>query len=132
MHVRKIATDHSFMRGYISSKMGARTNIRVTLQENLITRIIESSLIPEEAAHENQNNHIQFVAAGTYPQLKIAQTPIQMHYLCDAIIKFIFDHAKDPQMLNFEIIVEIGLTMVMFRQSLMLHSQKWMNGKICG
>ncbi|KAA6374889.1 MAG: hypothetical protein EZS28_029584, partial [Streblomastix strix] len=31
----KLATDDSFMRGYNSSKMGARTNIQVTLQGSL-------------------------------------------------------------------------------------------------
>ncbi|KAA6355296.1 MAG: hypothetical protein EZS28_049178 [Streblomastix strix] len=34
-----------------------------------------------------------------------------MHYLCDAIIRFTFDDAPDPQVLNFEIIGEIGGTM---------------------
>ncbi|KAA6311696.1 MAG: hypothetical protein EZS28_056072, partial [Streblomastix strix] len=38
----KMATDDSFMRGYNSSKMGARTNIQVTLQGSLTQGIVDS------------------------------------------------------------------------------------------
>ncbi|KAA6384529.1 MAG: hypothetical protein EZS28_019946 [Streblomastix strix] len=48
----------------------------------------------------------------TYPTPTHAQVTPQMHYLCDAIICFTFDDAPDPQVQNFEIIGEIGGTMV--------------------
>ncbi|KAA6373053.1 MAG: hypothetical protein EZS28_031419, partial [Streblomastix strix] len=105
----KMATDDSFMRGYNSSKMGAITNIQVTLQGNLTPGIVDNSLISED---DNQNNLQTFVATRTYPTPTRAQITPQMHYLCDAIIRFSFDVATDPQVLNFEIIVEIGGTMV--------------------
>ncbi|KAA6387930.1 MAG: hypothetical protein EZS28_016542, partial [Streblomastix strix] len=41
----KIATEDSFMCGYNSSKMGAKTNIQVPLQENLTQRIVDTKLI---------------------------------------------------------------------------------------
>ncbi|KAA6375087.1 MAG: hypothetical protein EZS28_029385 [Streblomastix strix] len=41
-----------------------------------------------------------------------------MHYLCDAIIRFTFDDAHDPQVLNFEIIGEIGGTMYSLERQL--------------
>ncbi|KAA6389094.1 MAG: hypothetical protein EZS28_015378 [Streblomastix strix] len=107
----KLATDDSFMRGYNSSKMGASTNIQVTLQGNLTTRIVDSTLIVDHRL-DNQNNLVEFVATRAYPQPTNAQITPQMHYLCDAIIRFTFDDAPDPQVLNFEIIGEIGGTMV--------------------
>ncbi|KAA6390485.1 MAG: hypothetical protein EZS28_013991 [Streblomastix strix] len=111
MLVWKMATDDSFMRGYNSFKMGARTNIRVTLQENLTPRIVDSELI-KLFSDENQNNLIQFVATRAFLTPTDVQITPQMHYLCDAIIRFTFDDAPDPQVLNFEIIVEISGTMV--------------------
>ncbi|KAA6371148.1 MAG: hypothetical protein EZS28_033324 [Streblomastix strix] len=107
----KLATDDSFMRGYNSSKMGARTNIQVTLQGNLTTGIVDSTLIVDDRL-DNQNNLVEFVATRAYPTPTNAQITPQMHYLCDAIIRFTFDDAPDPQVLNFEIICEIGGTMV--------------------
>ncbi|KAA6385377.1 MAG: hypothetical protein EZS28_019097 [Streblomastix strix] len=47
-----------------------------------------------------------------YPTPTYIQKTPQMHYLCDAIIRFIFDDAPDPQVLNFEIIGEVGGTMI--------------------
>ncbi|KAA6375769.1 MAG: hypothetical protein EZS28_028703 [Streblomastix strix] len=107
----KMATDDSFMRGYNSSKMGARTNIQVTLQGSLTQGIVDSEDI-KLTPDENQNNLLQFVATRAYPTPTNAQITPQMHYLCDAIIRFTFDDAPDPQVLNFEIIGEIGGTMV--------------------
>ncbi|KAA6374909.1 MAG: hypothetical protein EZS28_029563, partial [Streblomastix strix] len=65
----KLATDDSFMRGYNSSKIGARTNIQVNL------------------------------------------TPL-MHYLCDAVVRIMFDDAPDPQVLSLEVIGELGGSVV--------------------
>ncbi|KAA6363852.1 MAG: hypothetical protein EZS28_040620, partial [Streblomastix strix] len=63
-------------------------------------------------ADENQNNLISFIATRSYPTPTNAQITPQMHYLCDAIIRFTFDDAPDPQVLNFEIIGEVGGTMI--------------------
>ncbi|KAA6398809.1 MAG: hypothetical protein EZS28_005664 [Streblomastix strix] len=41
-----------------------------------------------------------------------AQISPQMLYICDATVRFTFVDAPDPQVLNFEIIGEIGGTMV--------------------
>ncbi|KAA6386331.1 MAG: hypothetical protein EZS28_018139 [Streblomastix strix] len=105
----KLATDDSFMRGYNSSKMGARTNIQVTLQGKLVEGIVESSQID---LNEKQDSLPVFCATRAYPIPQNASITPQMHYLCDAIIRFSFDVATDPQVLNFEIIGEIGGTMV--------------------
>ncbi|KAA6376282.1 MAG: hypothetical protein EZS28_028191, partial [Streblomastix strix] len=107
----KMATDDSFMRGYNASKMGARTNIQVTLSGSLTEGIVDSSQI-KRAADENQNNLISFIVTRSYPTPTNAQITPQMHYLCDAIIRFTFDDAPDPQVLNFEIIGEVGGTMI--------------------
>ncbi|KAA6399857.1 MAG: hypothetical protein EZS28_004612 [Streblomastix strix] len=47
-----------------------------------------------------------------------------MHYLCDAIIRFTFDDAPDPLILNFEIIGEVGGTMIRNVDGKMAQSQK--------
>ncbi|KAA6384304.1 MAG: hypothetical protein EZS28_020170 [Streblomastix strix] len=105
----KMATDDSFMRGYNSSKMGARTNIQVTLQESLTPGINENSLFNPG---ENQNNHQIFCATRSHPIPRTAQITPLMHYLCDAIVRVTFDDAPDPQVLTLEVIGEIGGTMV--------------------
>ncbi|KAA6396606.1 MAG: hypothetical protein EZS28_007864 [Streblomastix strix] len=107
----KMATDDSFMRGYDSSKMGARTNIKVSLQRSLTPGIIENELI-KFALDENQNNHNSFIATRSYPTPTYAEISPQMHYLCDAIIRFTFDDAPDPQILNIEIEGEIDETVI--------------------
>ncbi|KAA6381398.1 MAG: hypothetical protein EZS28_023077, partial [Streblomastix strix] len=45
MHVWKMATDDSFMRGYNASKMGARPNIQVSLSGSLAEGIVGAELI---------------------------------------------------------------------------------------
>ncbi|KAA6374820.1 MAG: hypothetical protein EZS28_029652 [Streblomastix strix] len=105
----KMATDDSFMRGYNSSKMGARTNIQVTLQGSLTPGINESSLINPG---ENQNNHLTFCGTRCHPNPRQAQITPLMHYLCDAIVRVTFDDAPDPQVLTLEVIGELGGTMV--------------------
>ncbi|KAA6384468.1 MAG: hypothetical protein EZS28_020003 [Streblomastix strix] len=107
----KMATDDSFMRGYNSTKMGARTNIQVSLSGSLTEGIVGTEMIKFDP-DENQNNLISFIATRSSPMPTNAQITPQMHYLCDAIIRFIFDDAPDPQVLNFEIIGEVGGTMI--------------------
>ncbi|KAA6360142.1 MAG: hypothetical protein EZS28_044331 [Streblomastix strix] len=111
MHAWKKATDNSFMSGYNASKMGTRTNIQVSLTGSLTEGIVGTELI-KFTAKENQNNLILFIAARAYPTPTYAQLTPQMHYLCDAIIRFTFDDAPDPQVLNFEIIGKVGGTMI--------------------
>ncbi|KAA6368096.1 MAG: hypothetical protein EZS28_036376, partial [Streblomastix strix] len=62
----KLATDDSFMRGYNSSKIGARINIQ---------------------------------------NVKLA--PLT-YYICDGIVRIMFDDNPDPQILTLEVIGEIG------------------------
>ncbi|KAA6397525.1 MAG: hypothetical protein EZS28_006945 [Streblomastix strix] len=112
MLVWKMATDDSFMKGYNSSKMGARTNIQVSLQGNLIPGINESTLINPG---ENQNNHLTFWGTRSHPNPRQAQITPLMHYLCDAIVRVTFDDAPDPQVLTLEVNGEIGGTMVRAR-----------------
>ncbi|KAA6391423.1 MAG: hypothetical protein EZS28_013048 [Streblomastix strix] len=107
----KMATDDSFMKGYNTSKMGARTNIQFSLTGSLTEGIVGTELI-KFATDENQNNLISFIATGAQPTPTYAQITPQMHYLCDAIIRFTCDDAPDPQVLNFEIIDEVGGTMI--------------------
>ncbi|KAA6392197.1 MAG: hypothetical protein EZS28_012275 [Streblomastix strix] len=104
----KMATDDSFMRGYNSSKMGARTNIQISLQSKVTPGIVGSTLI---AADENQNNLQTFVTTRAYHTPKNVQVTPQMHYLYDAVIRFTFN-IPDPQVLNFEIIEDVGGIMI--------------------
>ncbi|KAA6379314.1 MAG: hypothetical protein EZS28_025160, partial [Streblomastix strix] len=62
----KMATDDSFMRGYNASKIGARTNIQVSLSGSLTEGIVGTEMI-KFAADENQNNLISFIATRAYP-----------------------------------------------------------------
>ncbi|KAA6308772.1 MAG: hypothetical protein EZS28_056627, partial [Streblomastix strix] len=105
----KMATDDSFMRGYNSTKMGARTNIQVTLQGSITQGIVDNSQILDAVpvTQDDQNNLLQFIATRAYPTPTNAQITPLMHYLCDAIIRFAFNDAPDPQVLNFEIIGEV-------------------------
>ncbi|KAA6391660.1 MAG: hypothetical protein EZS28_012813 [Streblomastix strix] len=106
-----IATDDSFIRGYNSSKMSAITNIQITLKGNLNSGIVDADQIKLTPV-ENQNNLIQFVATRSFSTPTHAQISPQILYLCDATVRFTFIDALDPQVLNFEIICEIGGTMV--------------------
>ncbi|KAA6395228.1 MAG: hypothetical protein EZS28_009249 [Streblomastix strix] len=111
MLVWKMAIDDLFMKGYNESKMGVRTNIQVSLTDSLTEAIVDNELIRVNA-EENQNNLISFIATRAYPTPSYALITPQMLYLCDAIIKFTFDDVLDPQVLNFEIIGEVGGTMI--------------------
>ncbi|KAA6400694.1 MAG: hypothetical protein EZS28_003781 [Streblomastix strix] len=105
MLVWKMATDDSFMRGYISSNIDARTNIQVILNGNLTKGIVDTTqLYPSQ----NQNDFKHFIAMRSYPDPhQVALTPI-MHYLSDAFIRITFDDNPDPQVLSMDVIGEIG------------------------
>ncbi|KAA6357653.1 MAG: hypothetical protein EZS28_046821 [Streblomastix strix] len=101
----KLATDDSFMRGYNSSKLGARTNIQVILHGNLTKGVLDSTEIFKE---QNQNDFKQFIAMRSYPDpTKSSITPM-LHYLCDAFMRITFDNNPDPQVLNIGVIGELG------------------------
>ncbi|KAA6357054.1 MAG: hypothetical protein EZS28_047419 [Streblomastix strix] len=105
----KIATDDSFMRGYNSSKIGARKNIQVILNGNLTKGIVDTTQLNPS---QNQNDFKQFIAMRSYPDPhQVALTPI-MHYLCDAFIRITFDDNPDPQVLSMDVIGQIGSSSV--------------------
>ncbi|KAA6370839.1 MAG: hypothetical protein EZS28_033633 [Streblomastix strix] len=105
----KMATDDSFMRGYNSSKVSARTNIQVILNGNLVRRINETMGIN---SGQKQNDFIQFCGTRAYPDpVEVGLTPIT-HYLCDAIVQIMFDNNPDPQVLSLEVIGELGGSMI--------------------
>ncbi|KAA6378527.1 MAG: hypothetical protein EZS28_025944, partial [Streblomastix strix] len=101
----KLATDDSFMRGYNSSKLGARTNLQVILQGNLIKGVLDSTEIFKE---QNQNDLKQFIVMRSYPDPTKASITPMLHYLCDAFMRITFDNYPDPQMLNIDVIGELG------------------------
>ncbi|KAA6400418.1 MAG: hypothetical protein EZS28_004056 [Streblomastix strix] len=105
----KMATDDSFMSGYNSSKIGARTNIYVTLQGSQTPGINENSLIN---SGKYQNHHQIFYATRSHPYPRTAYVTPLMHYLCDAIVRVTFNDAPDPQVLTLEVIGELSGKMV--------------------
>ncbi|KAA6402893.1 MAG: hypothetical protein EZS28_001575 [Streblomastix strix] len=48
----------------------------------------------------------------SYPNPLQVNLPPLMHYLCDAIVRIIFDDAPDPQVLSLEVIGELGGSVV--------------------
>ncbi|KAA6355237.1 MAG: hypothetical protein EZS28_049236 [Streblomastix strix] len=70
----------------------------------------------DPATTENQNNFAGFIGTRSYPiSTQIAQTPL-VHFLCDSIVRIMFDDAPEPQILNLEVIGEIGGSMIMAGQ----------------
>ncbi|KAA6375733.1 MAG: hypothetical protein EZS28_028738 [Streblomastix strix] len=105
----KLATDDSFMRGYNSSKISARTNIQVILNGNLVREINETMDINQA---QKQNVFAEFSGTRAYPDpVEVGLTPIT-HYLCDAIVRIMFDDNPDPQVLSMEVIGEMGGSMI--------------------
>ncbi|KAA6367194.1 MAG: hypothetical protein EZS28_037280 [Streblomastix strix] len=78
----KLATDDSFMRGFNSSNLGARTN--------------------------NQNDFKQFIGTRAYPDPRKASITPMMHYLCDAFVRIVFDDSSMPKVLNIDVIGELA------------------------
>ncbi|KAA6398091.1 MAG: hypothetical protein EZS28_006385 [Streblomastix strix] len=109
MFAWKMATDGQFMPGQNFSKTGVRINIQVTLQGILTSGINERTLINPR---ENQNNHLTFCGTRSYPDPRQVQITPLMQYLCDAIVRVTFDDTSDSQVLTFEVIKELGGTMV--------------------
>ncbi|KAA6310120.1 MAG: hypothetical protein EZS28_056371 [Streblomastix strix] len=48
---------------------------------------------------------------GTRTNIQVNLTPL-MHYLCDGIVRVLFDDNPDPQVLSMEVIGEIGGSIV--------------------
>ncbi|KAA6385292.1 MAG: hypothetical protein EZS28_019183 [Streblomastix strix] len=109
----KLATDDSFMRGYNSTRIGARTDIQLILNTQIITGIIDNYKINDDTIHpENQNTLAGFMGTRSYPMSnQVGQTPL-FHYLCDAVIRIMFDDNPEPQVLNLEVIGEISGSMI--------------------
>ncbi|KAA6366685.1 MAG: hypothetical protein EZS28_037788 [Streblomastix strix] len=102
----KLATDDSFMRGYNSSKIGARTNIQVQLGMTPVNNICtDTAIIPADL---DQNNFSYFISTRCYPNIKNVKLTPLTHYLCDGIVRIMFDDNPDPQVLSLEVIGEIS------------------------
>ncbi|KAA6385529.1 MAG: hypothetical protein EZS28_018941, partial [Streblomastix strix] len=101
----KLATDDSFMRGFNSSNLGARSNVQVILQGNLTKEIIDTTNI---FPSQNQNDFKQFIGTRAYPDpCKASITPV-VHYLYDAFVRIVFDDSSMPQVLNIDVIGELA------------------------
>ncbi|KAA6386890.1 MAG: hypothetical protein EZS28_017586 [Streblomastix strix] len=109
----KLATDDLFMRGYNSTRLGARTNIQTILNTQLITGIVDNYKINNDTIHpENQNTLAGFMGTRSYPMSnQVGQTPL-LHFLCDAVVRIMFDDNPEPQVLNMEVIGEVSGSMV--------------------
>ncbi|KAA6386522.1 MAG: hypothetical protein EZS28_017952 [Streblomastix strix] len=109
----KLATDDSFMRGFNSTRVGARTDIQLMLNTQIITGIVDNHKINDDTIHpENQNTLAGFMGTRSYPMSwQVGQTPM-FHYLCDAVIRIMFDDNPEPQVLNLEVIGEISGSMI--------------------
>ncbi|KAA6375166.1 MAG: hypothetical protein EZS28_029306 [Streblomastix strix] len=101
----KLATDDSFMRGYNSSKIGARTNIQVQLGITPVNAICNNDDIRPTLI--DQNDFKYFTSTRCYPNIKNVKLSPLTHYLCDGIVRIMFDDNPDPQMLSLEIIGEM-------------------------
>ncbi|KAA6399008.1 MAG: hypothetical protein EZS28_005467 [Streblomastix strix] len=106
MFAWKLATDDSFMRGYNSCKIGARTNIQVQIGITPVIDIcVDDSIRPADV---DQSDFKYFTSTRCYPNIKnVKLTPVT-HYLCDGIVRIMFDDNPDPQVLTLEVIGEIG------------------------
>ncbi|KAA6384890.1 MAG: hypothetical protein EZS28_019584 [Streblomastix strix] len=102
----KLATDDSFMRGYNSSKIGARTNIQIQIGFKSIDNICTDE--PLRPALIDQNDFKYFTSTRCYPNIKNSKLTPLNHYQCDGIVRIMFDDNPDLQVLSLEVIGEIG------------------------
>ncbi|KAA6380935.1 MAG: hypothetical protein EZS28_023538 [Streblomastix strix] len=102
----KLATDDSFMRGYNSSKIGARINIQVQLDVTPVENICGDDII--RPANVDQNDFKYFTSTRCYPNIRNVKLTPLTHYLCDGIVRIMFDDNPDPQVLTLEVNGEIG------------------------
>ncbi|KAA6388496.1 MAG: hypothetical protein EZS28_015976 [Streblomastix strix] len=91
----KLTTDDSFMRRYNNTRID---NFKI--------------LDTDPATRENQYNFDGFIGTRSYPiSTQIAQKPL-VHFLCDSIVRIMFDDAPEPQILDLEVIGEISGSMI--------------------
>ncbi|KAA6393806.1 MAG: hypothetical protein EZS28_010672 [Streblomastix strix] len=102
----KLATDDSFIRGYNSSKIGVRTNIQVYLGRTPVNAICTDDAIRPDTI--DQNDFKYFTSTRCYPNIKNVKLTPLTHYLCDGIVRIMFDDNPDPQVLSLEVIGEIS------------------------
>ncbi|KAA6377949.1 MAG: hypothetical protein EZS28_026524 [Streblomastix strix] len=102
----KLATDDSFMRGYNSSKIGARTIIQVQIGMTPVNDICTDDAIRPVTI--DQNDFKYFTSTRCYPNIKNVKLTPLTHYLCDGIVRIMFDDNPEPQVLSLEVIGEIG------------------------
>ncbi|KAA6380420.1 MAG: hypothetical protein EZS28_024054 [Streblomastix strix] len=105
MLAQKLATDQSFMRGYNSSKIGARTNIQVQLGVTPVENICGDDIIRPPDVYQNNFNY--FTSTRCYPNIRSVKLTPLTHYLCDGIVRIMFDDNLDPQVLTLAVIGEI-------------------------
>ncbi|KAA6386060.1 MAG: hypothetical protein EZS28_018414 [Streblomastix strix] len=109
----KLANDDAFMRGHNSTRSDARTNFQTILNTQLITGIVDNYKIDDDnLLPENRNTLAGFMGTRSYPMCwQTRQTPM-LHFLCDITIRIMFDDNPESQGLNFEVIGEIGGSMI--------------------
>ncbi|KAA6377616.1 MAG: hypothetical protein EZS28_026856, partial [Streblomastix strix] len=56
----------------------------------------------------DQNDFKYFTATRCYPNIKNVKLTPLTHYLCDGIVRIMFDDNPDPKVLTLEVIGEIG------------------------
>ncbi|KAA6403603.1 MAG: hypothetical protein EZS28_000863 [Streblomastix strix] len=96
----KLATDDSFMRGYNSSKIGARTNIQVQIGFTPVDNICTDEAI--RPADLDQINFSYFTSTRSYPNIKNVKLTPLTQYLYDSVVRIMFDDIPEPQMLSLE------------------------------
>ncbi|KAA6379035.1 MAG: hypothetical protein EZS28_025439 [Streblomastix strix] len=102
----KLATDDSFMIRYNSSKIGARINILVQIVVTPVDDICTDNAI--RPADIDQNDFKYFTSNRCYPNIKNVKLTPLTHYLCDGVVRIMFDDNPNPQFLSLEVIGEIG------------------------
>ncbi|KAA6387521.1 MAG: hypothetical protein EZS28_016950 [Streblomastix strix] len=109
----KLATDDSFMRGYNSTRLGARTDIQLILNTQIITSKVDNQKINDDIIHpENQTALTGFMGTRSYPMSwQVGQTPM-FHYQCDVVIRIMFDDNPEQQVPNLEVIGEISDSLI--------------------
>ncbi|KAA6356646.1 MAG: hypothetical protein EZS28_047827 [Streblomastix strix] len=103
---QKLATDDSFMRGYNSSEIGARTNIQVQIGVIPVDDICTDEDV--RPALIDQNDFKYFISTRCYPNIKSVKLTPLTHYLCDGIVRIMFDDNLDPQVLSLDVIGKIN------------------------
>ncbi|KAA6369038.1 MAG: hypothetical protein EZS28_035436 [Streblomastix strix] len=58
--------------------------------------------------NQNQNDLKQFIAMKSYPDPTKASITPMLHYLRDAFMRITLDNNPDPQVLNIDVIGELG------------------------